>query len=172
MILIAFGGNLPFCGAPPQYTIALARQAVEQFAAVTAMSRLYRSPAFPDVSDPDYINACAALRSPLPPDSLLSRLHGIERAFGRRRNRVNAPRTLDLDLIDFGGLTGRFGSGSNDVVLPHPRATRRAFVLKPLLDIAPDWIDPVSGRRGIDCLDDLPQADCDAVRPLMPDGTS
>jgi len=85
------------------------------------------------------------------PVELLTRLHAIEAAFGRRRDGTsNAARTLDLDLLDFDGmqLDGR-------PVLPHPRMTDRAFVLVPLADVAPDWRHPVSGRSIADLVADL-----------------
>lgn len=79
------------------------------------------------------------------PAWLLERLHAIEAAAGRRRTVVNAPRPLDLDIISMGALVRK----APDPILPHPRATQRAFVLLPLRDVMPDWRDPVTGQ-GID----------------------
>ncbi|KAM3089817.1 2-amino-4-hydroxy-6-hydroxymethyldihydropteridine diphosphokinase [Phormidesmis sp. 146-35] len=91
---------------------------------------------------PDYLNGCALLKTTLTPDQLLQTLLSIETQFGRIRQEQWGPRTLDLDLLLF-----------NDVILntahlkiPHPRMSDRAFVLVPLAEIAPDWIEPVSGR--------------------------
>ena len=66
-------------------------------------------------------------------------LHDIETSFGRKRSTPNAPRSIDLDLIDY---DGRIETGPP--VLPHPRMERRAFVLVPLADVAPGWRHPVS----------------------------
>ncbi len=75
----------------------------------------------------------------------MAALHGVETLFGRQRGGVNAPRTLDLDLIAYGACvcTGRLS-------LPHPRAAERLFVMGPLAELAPDWRHPVSGERAVD----------------------
>ena len=72
----------------------------------------------------------------------MATLSGIEARFGRERSVKNAPRTLDLDLIDFGGQVLE----SPDLTLPHPRAADRLFVMGPLAELVPGWRDPVSGR--------------------------
>lgn len=95
-------------------------------------SSLYRS-APVDAPGPDYLNAVAWLRTRLDPHALLAQLQRIERAHGRERNAPNAPRTLDLDLL----LHGTIRIESAELTLPHPRLHRRAFVLAPLLEIAP-----------------------------------
>ena len=71
----------------------------------------------------------------------------IEIIFGRRRTYRNAPRTLDLDLIAYGREVRR---GGTDLILPHPRAIQRRFVMAPLAEIAPHWQDPVTGQRAVD----------------------
>ena len=94
---------------------------------------------------PPYVNAAAAF-APVPaetPESLLSKLHQIEREFGRiHRCVTNEPRTLDLDLIAFGQET----RGTGPVILPHPRAHLRRFVLQPLAEIVPGFVLPGFGR--------------------------
>ena len=85
---------------------------------------------------PDYVNAAAALRTSLGPRALLTRLRAIERRHGRRRHGAdtrNAPRTLDLDVLLFGRRRLRL----RELTVPHPHMHQRAFVLAPLLDIAP-----------------------------------
>jgi 2-amino-4-hydroxy-6-hydroxymethyldihydropteridine diphosphokinase len=93
---------------------------------------------------PDYVNAVAELRTSLTPSALLNRLRAIERRQGRRRNipaRRNAARVLDLDLLMF----GRRRLSRAHLTLPHPRMHERAFVLRPLLDIAPSARIPGRG---------------------------
>jgi 2-amino-4-hydroxy-6-hydroxymethyldihydropteridine diphosphokinase len=88
------------------------------------------------------------------PEALLAGLQQIETRFGRRRAEPNAARTLDLDLIDLDGLV----RDTPDPVLPHPRTHLRAFVLLPLLDVAPDWVHPAIGRTGRALLDAVDQS--------------
>jgi len=97
-----------------------------------ACSSLYAS-APVDAAGPDYVNAVVELDTLLPADALLRALHAIEARHGRVRSTVNAPRTLDLDLL----LYGEQRSDDPALRLPHPRLHLRAFVLKPLLEIAP-----------------------------------
>jgi len=85
---------------------------------------------------------------------LLARLHAVEAEFGRERGRINAPRTLDLDVIDYDGL---ISAGGETPILPHPRLADRAFVLLPLMDIAPDWRHPVTGAAIGDLVRALPR---------------
>jgi 2-amino-4-hydroxy-6-hydroxymethyldihydropteridine diphosphokinase len=88
-----------------------------------------------------FANAAALLDSDLEPEQLLARLKQIERDFGRRPGRRWGPRVLDLDIILWSG--GAFaGSG---LIVPHPAFRARRFVLEPLAEIAPEWIDPISG---------------------------
>jgi 2-amino-4-hydroxy-6-hydroxymethyldihydropteridine diphosphokinase len=93
------------------------------------------------------------------PEALLTALQAIEARWGRTRGLPNAERTLDLDIIAIGTMCRR----DANLVLPHPRAHERAFVLCPLLDVAPDWVHPVSGRSARDLLAALPPQD---IRPL------
>ena len=93
---------------------------------------------------PDYVNAVAALRTSLAPGAVLRQLRAIERRHGRRRQRAerrNSPRLLDLDLL----LFGRCRLSQSHLTVPHPRMHERAFVLRPLLDIAPAATIPGRG---------------------------
>ena len=95
-------------------------------------SSLFRS-APVDAGGDDYVNAVARIETTLPAVDLLAALMGIERAHGRERTGYNAPRTLDLDLL----LYGQMKIATDTLTVPHPRMTQRAFVLIPLLQIAP-----------------------------------
>jgi len=94
---------------------------------------MYRS-APVDAEGPDYLNAVAELHTSLDALALLRRLQAIENAHGRLRPYRNAPRTLDLDLLWYGGQT----IALPDLHVPHPRMHERAFVLLPLMELAPD----------------------------------
>jgi len=108
---------------------------------------------------PDYLNACALMKVQLTPLELLERLLGIEAKFGRVRQERNGPRTLDLDLLLFDDLI----LDIPNLQIPHPRMRERAFVLVPLAEIAPNWIEPVSGKAIAQLVQ---KVDCSGVQRL------
>lgn len=153
--LVALGANLPGPAGPPRAQLDAALAALEaRGVAILLRSRFFRSAAWPDPADPPFVNAVALVETTLEPRALMALLHEVEAALGRRRGAPNAPRTLDLDLIDHGGrvLDGADGGP----VLPHPRLAGRAFVLRPLADVAPGWRDPRDGRALAELLAALP----------------
>ena len=105
------------------------------------LSRTYRS-APVDAAGPDFFNAVAELCTALEPEVLLQQLHALEQEHGRLRPYLNAPRTLDLDLLLFGARV----QSTPTLTLPHPRLHQRAFVLLPLLALAPELQHPVLGE--------------------------
>ena len=109
---------------------------------VVRRSRFWRSSAWPDASEPPFLNLVVVVETDLGPEQTLQALHRIEADFGRLRTRSNAPRAADLDLIAYGRLV------QEDMpVLPHPRAAERLFVMGPLAEITPQWRHPISGWR-------------------------
>ena len=153
---IGLGANLqhPVHGSPRQTLEAAIRALQAEGFDVVARSSWYESAPVPLADQPWYVNGVVAIRSLLPAVELLERLHRVEAAFGRIRSVVNAPRVIDLDLLDCRGE--RADGAQGGPILPHPRMTDRAFVLLPLQEIAPDWQDPVSGRLITDLVTDLP----------------
>ena len=145
-MVVALGCSLP--GSYPSRE-ALLDAAVETLAAedltVVARSVWWISAAWPDQTAPAYLNGVVLVETQASADETLAALHRIEARFGRVRAQANAPRTLDLDLIAH-GRTVLDGA----VVVPHPRAHERVFVMGPLAQIAPDWRHPVSGRTAAD----------------------
>jgi 2-amino-4-hydroxy-6-hydroxymethyldihydropteridine diphosphokinase len=136
---IALGSNLGDCRATLE--AALAALDADPDVRLLRRSAWYRSaPVGPP--QPDYLNGCAVLAVSLTPEELLQRLQATEARFGRVRAERWGPRTLDLDLILFGDL---ILSGER-LQIPHPRLQERTFVLVPLAEIAPDWIEPHTGR--------------------------
>ena len=113
---------------------------------VIARSGWWSSLAWPDPSDPPFLNGVVIVRTDHDPHALMATLGRIEDAFGRRRSVRNAPRTLDLDLIAYGRLSGDL----EGLILPHPRAAERRFVMAPLAEIMPDWVHPTNGRTVFD----------------------
>lgn len=102
---------------------------------------------------PDYVNGCAVLQVQLQPAELLTLLQGIELQFGRVRTEKWGARTLDLDILLYDDLV----MNTANLIIPHPYFTKRAFVLLPLAEIAPNWIEPMSKKaiaqlaKEVDC---------------------
>ena len=142
-VLIALGSNL---SGGFDSSKALLEAAVARLSAVglrvVKRSAWWRSAAWPDPTAPDYLNGLAIVETGLGPAQVMAVLADIEREFGRERAERNAARTLDLDLI----AHGRTVLAGPDLILPHPRAAERLFVMGPLAQIAPAWRHPVSGE--------------------------
>jgi 2-amino-4-hydroxy-6-hydroxymethyldihydropteridine diphosphokinase len=183
--LVAFGSNLASPGVTLQSTLLSARDRLVQAGLpLIAMSPLYRTPAYPPGSGPDYANAVGAFSvgGHIVMRSLLAMLHAVEREFRRVRSQRWASRTLDLDLLAVGDLVlpdaetqdrwralppeRQRTEAPDQLILPHPRLQDRAFVLVPMADVAPDWRHPRLGLTVRQMLEALPKADRDAVVPL------
>ena len=109
---------------------------------VTGRSRIYRTAPF-EAQGPDFINAVAQIETRLTAPELLDALQTLENQAGRERPYVNAPRTLDLDVL----LYGQGQIHSPLLTVPHPRMMDRAFVLRPLADVLPDFVQPQDLQR-------------------------
>ncbi|MBD0335253.1 MAG: 2-amino-4-hydroxy-6-hydroxymethyldihydropteridine diphosphokinase [Cyanobacteria bacterium Co-bin13] len=136
---IALGSNLGDSQSILQDALA-ALNATEGIAVLTHSSVYQTAPVGPP--QPDYLNCAALLQTCLAPEVLLRELLQVEASFGRVRRERWGPRLLDLDLILFGDLV----LTTPTLQIPHPRMHERAFVLVPLSEIAPDWIEPISGK--------------------------
>jgi 2-amino-4-hydroxy-6-hydroxymethyldihydropteridine diphosphokinase len=133
---------------------ALAQLAVIPEIQIKSISSWYKTKAV-GPPQPDYINGCAILQVAMTPQLLLDTLLATEQKFGRVRQERWGPRSLDLDLLLYEELI----LDTPNLQIPHPRMRERAFVLVPLAEIAPDWIEPVSGSaikqlvKDVDCSD-------------------
>jgi len=152
-IYIGLGANLDSVAGSPAKTLAAALALLPGYGiGVRLCSSFYRSPAFPPSDQPDFINAVARIETVRTPENLMMALLDLEQAFGRIRRTKWEPRSLDLDLLDYQGRVRAPHGGPGDLILPHPRLAERAFVLKPLAEIAPGWRHPVSGMAVRDLL--------------------
>lgn len=181
--LVAVGSNYPSVSGDPTETIQFSIDAIGQHTGVIrSVSRLFRTPAFPRGSGPDFVNCAFKLETDLSAPALLAALHRIEADFGRVRQARWAPRTLDLDLIAYDDqvlpdrptylkwaelpLEEQMRRAPTELILPHPRLAERAFVLVPLADVAADWVHPVTGRSVRQMLEALPRGDISDVTAL------
>lgn len=149
---IGLGSNLASAAGSPAETVLAALQALPALGRVVAQSPLYRTAPVGYREQPYFINAVACLETELEPEGLLRELLGIERSFGRERDKSipKGPRTLDLDLLlvfdrkDNGKAEGEaILYESPALTLPHPEMANRRFVVQPLAEIAPDLRHPM-----------------------------
>jgi 2-amino-4-hydroxy-6-hydroxymethyldihydropteridine diphosphokinase len=136
--VIALGANIGNPREQLDLAIALLRESTD----VVAVSRYYATKPVGGPDQPDYLNAVCILNSELPAQDLLSLLHGIEKSLGRERTEKWGPRTIDLDLIQYGSLLSK----AVELELPHPRAHERRFVLEPWHEIEPDAVLLTHGK--------------------------
>lgn len=136
--VIALGANIGNPKEQMDIAVALLRESLE----VSAVSSYFTTAPVGGPAQPDYLNAVCIAESDLPAADLLALLHGIEKVLGRERNEHWGPRTIDLDLIQYGSLL----SYADELLLPHPRAHERRFVLEPWLEIEPDALLLTHGK--------------------------
>jgi len=156
MILLGIGGNLASAefGAPPRSLEAALELLREEEIEVLRRSRWYRSAPVPPSAQPWYLNGVALIATTRDPASLLEALHRVEARFGRERRERNAARSLDLDLLAYGSVVT--AANAPPPALPHPRLHERAFVLRPLAELAPEWRHPRLGLTAAELLARLP----------------
>lgn len=181
--LLALGANLPRDQDSPAQTLVNGLNIIsEKIVFPIKTSRLFRTPAFPAASGPDYANAAAIFRWSDSPEALLELLHGVEAQLGRIRGTRWGARVIDLDLIALGDAIcpdretqARWAAlppeqASVDLpdrlILPHPRLAERSFVLMPLADVAPDWRHPINGLDVAEMLAARPDAERATIVPV------
>jgi 2-amino-4-hydroxy-6-hydroxymethyldihydropteridine diphosphokinase len=168
VVIVGLGANLASQQhGPPRASLTRALDRfIELGLIVISRSRWYMSaPQPPAPRQPNYVNGVVVVETGLDPATLLALLHRIEAEFGRVRSTANAARVLDLDLLAYGDLVLPEG-GPGRPILPHPRLAERAFVLRPLAEVAPHWRHPVTG---LDLSAMLAALGADQVAEPMPD---
>jgi 2-amino-4-hydroxy-6-hydroxymethyldihydropteridine diphosphokinase len=160
LVLIGLGANLPSrFGAPQLGLIEAMRQLALGPLTILARSPWYESEPVPKSDQPWYVNAAIAGITLETADNILHFLHKVESEFNRERRVANAARPLDLDLLAYGErvIPAARQPQHGVAVLPHPRLHERAFVLRPLTQIAPNWRHPVLNMTARDMLKAIPE---------------
>jgi 2-amino-4-hydroxy-6-hydroxymethyldihydropteridine diphosphokinase len=145
---IGLGANL----GDRMTTLQTAIQRLQTLGSIERVSSLYETEPVGYLEQPPFLNAVVALDTALAPAELVGALLSIERDLGRMRSFPNAPRTLDLDLL----MVDNMILDTPELTLPHPRLHERAFVLVPLVEIAPELVHPGSGKTIPELLHTLP----------------
>ena len=136
--VIALGANIGNPKEQMDLAVAMLREATD----FKSVSSYFSTKPVSDIAQPDYLNAVCIVESDLPALDLLALLHGIEKTLGRERAEKWGPRTIDLDLIQYGSLL----SSADELQLPHPRAHERRFVIEPWHSIEPEAILLTQGK--------------------------
>ena len=141
-IFLGIGANLTPAGfsGPREGCLAAIGSLARDGIRVVAVSPWYRAAPVPASDQPWYQNAVVEIETGHSPGELMAVLHDCESRFGRVRRQRDEARVLDIDIVDFRGLVREEAP-----VLPHPRMHKRGFVLRPLSDLAPDWVHPTTG---------------------------
>jgi len=171
-ILLALGSNV---SNDLQDSYDLVKKSISELCKKTIkkinISNFYQTPAFPIGAGPDFINCVISAYTELDSLALLEELHWIEAKFGRKRLKRWEQRALDIDLLDYDfnikpnityvqewlnmPLGQQLKQIPNQLILPHPRLQERAFVLIPMVDVAPDWMHPILGKTTLEMRDAL-----------------
>jgi len=149
MIFLGLGANLPSVAhGEPIHTLSAALALLaERGVSIVRRSRWFRTAPLPISDQPWFINAVAAVETDLPPLELLHLLQQIERELGRERHERWGARVIDLDLLAYHNSVINPGVAGAELIVPHARLHERAFVLRPLQEIAPEWRHPRFGLR-------------------------
>jgi GTP cyclohydrolase-4 len=157
-IYLALGSNL----GDRRGNLAAALQQLREVMEISTISSIYETEPVGYLDQPQFLNIVLSGKTSLTPSELLKYAKAIEAGIGRQPTFRNGPRPIDIDIIFYDDLQIE----QDDLIIPHPRMSGRAFVLVPLAEIAPDMIDPVNGRTAQEMLQDVSQ---DGVKKLAPD---
>jgi 2-amino-4-hydroxy-6-hydroxymethyldihydropteridine diphosphokinase len=156
---LAIGSNL----GNKTNNIELAKLELKKYKIIILKSSSkYISESWPDASKPNYINIVIKIKTNLGPIELLKICNKIELKLGRVRKEINAPRTCDIDIIDYNKVT--LNKNNQQLILPHPRMNKRNFVLLPLYEIEKSWKHPKSNDNIVNLINSLPIKDLRSIK--------
>ncbi len=173
VILIGLGSNLSGDAfATPRQVLETAIEAMADYGIVVKkQSRFYRSEPVPKSDQPWFINAVVAVETELSASELLQKLHKIEASLGRVRRVRWEARIIDLDILCFMDQilpsVAQWQEKTDEITIPHPRLHERLFVLKPMMDVCPDWTHPILGKTAAELIEIVEkETEQGIIRPL------
>ena len=148
MILLSLGSNLPSKFGDSKNTILKCYEFFNNNdIKILKKSSLYETFAIPNKSDPKFVNSVISVETRFSPEELIKYILKVEEKFDRKREQINAPRTCDIDILDFNSEIINIFNKNIFLEIPHPRLEQRSFVLYPIREIDKNWKSPLSGKK-------------------------
>ena len=182
--VVVLGSNLPSKFGNSAETLKKCVDEIRSQPSIKSLleSNWYISSSFIDEKEPRYVNVGIRFNTNLNPIDLLNYTSGLEKRFGRKREKRWEPRTCDIDILLCNQLilpnkahfqkwlkldfSDQIKLSPNELILPHPRLQERTFFLKPLIDLQPDWIHPFLGMKAKEMLDSLPPNELENIKEI------
>ena len=144
MILLNIGSNLDSTKGDRLFNIKKSLELIKlEKIKILEMSSIYETPSYPNKKNPKFLNLGIQIKCNFSPEILIKKFNKIEKKLQRTRGAKNQPRTCDIDLIDYNGKI----LNTKSIILPHPKAHLRNFVLFPIKEIFPNWVHPVFNKK-------------------------
>jgi 2-amino-4-hydroxy-6-hydroxymethyldihydropteridine diphosphokinase len=148
MILLSLGSNLPSKYGDSKNTILKCYEFFNNNdIKILKKSSFYETFAIPNKSDPKFVNSVISVETKFSAEELIKYILKVEEKFDRKREQINAPRTCDIDILDFNGQIINIFNKNISLEIPHPRLEQRSFVLYPIREIDKNWKSPLSGKK-------------------------
>ena len=148
MILLSLGSNLPSKFGDSKNTILKCYEFFNNNdIKILKKSSFYETFAIPNKSDPKFVNSVISVETKFSAEELIKYIFKVEEKFDRKREQINAPRTCDIDILDFNGQIINIFNKNISLEIPHPRLEQRSFVLYPIREIDKNWKSPLSGKK-------------------------
>lgn len=148
MILLSLGSNLPSKFGDSKKSLLKCYDFFNNDdIKILKKSSFYESLAIPNKSDPKFINSVISVETKFSPVELMKYIFKVEKKFDRKREQINAPRTCDVDIIDYNSEVINIFNKNISLQIPHPRLEQRSFVLYPIREIDKNWKSPISGKN-------------------------
>ena len=148
MILLSLGSNLPSKFGDSKNTILKCYEFFNNNdIKILKKSSFYETFAIPNKSDPKFVNSVISVQTRFSPEELIKYILKVEEKFDLKREQINAPRTCDIDIVDFNSEIINIFNKNISLEIPHPRLEQRSFVLYPIREIDKNWKSPLSGKK-------------------------